>query len=142
MHLFAAGAPSTLTDDDRRRYAAFFNAMASVLPCQKCSQHFAAILVESPIHAGSREELEMWLIDVHNRVRRELGQEEMARDVARAHWAAIAEGRKALGGGGGDIVINDNGVKKKVAIAGIVLVGVALVAILVFRRGSRTPRCR
>ena len=58
------------TRQDKIRYLTFFQALAPVLPCQLCSNHFKANVasINLDVHMASRFTLTRWLFDVHNKV--------------------------------------------------------------------------
>jgi hypothetical protein len=69
--------PEDPTPEDRDNYAAYFNTVASVLPCPKCRRHFAELLREHPVepHLGSGSQLQEWIIERKNDVNRRLGKD-------------------------------------------------------------------
>jgi len=57
----------------------FFDSLRSVLPCPMCRQHYAKHLQKLPIQVQSREDLMMWLFELHNLVNRELGHPQVSK---------------------------------------------------------------
>jgi hypothetical protein len=97
LHLICEAAPAQLTAEQRTHYAAFFQHLAHVLPCGKCSTHLQTILSTSrPLGASitTRERLIDWCIGLHNDVNADLGAMPMDVKDARIHWAAVAAGIK------------------------------------------------
>ena len=79
MHLTAATYPTRPTPADAASYAAFFNSLRNVLPCEGCRRGYDTILATEPTRMtprtfGSREALFKWTVDVHNRVNAKLGK--------------------------------------------------------------------
>ena len=62
--------PVRPTHQDKLNYHRFFQALAPVLPCQLCSNHFKANVasLKNDTHLASRFALTKWLFDVHNKV--------------------------------------------------------------------------
>jgi hypothetical protein len=97
LHLICEAAPAQLTGEQRTHYAAFFQHLAHVLPCGKCSTHLQTILSTTrPLGTSitTRERLVDWCIDLHNDVNADLGAAAMPVDDARRHWSAVAAGKK------------------------------------------------
>jgi hypothetical protein len=96
LHSIALNYPDRPTLADRRVHHEFFHALARVLPCAACREHFAAALRETPVEAalGSRADLFRWLVDVHNRGNVRDGKPEMPADEALSlYMRAYATGR-------------------------------------------------
>lgn len=97
LHLICEAAPAQLTGEQRGHYAAFFQHLAHVLPCGKCSTHLQTILSTSrPLGTSitTRERLVDWCIGLHNDVNADLGAPAMPVEEARRHWSAVAAGKK------------------------------------------------
>jgi hypothetical protein len=145
FHLFVAGAPAQLGEADRARYAAFFAAVAEVLPCGKCSTHFKQVLADMPLTGvDTREALVDWMIAAHNRVNADLGKPLMDEAAARARWAAVASGaRSALdektNGGAGMGAGASAGIGLGLLVVGIV-VGSGAAAFWFKRQRTRSRR--
>jgi hypothetical protein len=76
IHIVAMGAPKELSREQRQQYAAFYNNIAHVLPCNICNEHFQKKLKETPVeqHTGSRQDLFEWTVDMHNSVNHDTGK--------------------------------------------------------------------
>jgi hypothetical protein len=72
MVTFCYPQESTLTDQTRVRN--FVDALARVLPCKKCREHFTALIASDPVDLRSRDHLIEWGIRVHNKVNERLGK--------------------------------------------------------------------
>jgi len=60
------------TPEKQQALREYVSAMATLLPCPKCSRHFADIVPS--LRANSREEALKWSIDAHNNVNARLGK--------------------------------------------------------------------
>lgn len=79
VHLIAATYPARPTPEDKERYAAFFNSLRDVLPCEGCRRGYDTILRTVPTQLtpqvfASTQTLFKWTVDVHNRVNAKLGK--------------------------------------------------------------------
>jgi hypothetical protein len=68
MHIVSLAYPVKPTDADKAGARAFFESLASVIPCPICREHYSAKLKESPIALDSKGELIYWVWDIHNQV--------------------------------------------------------------------------
>lgn len=82
IHMTAANFPCQPTPEDRRRYEAFLESLADVLPCAACRSHFRAMLEGRKGRSlqltaqvlRDRFTLFDWTVRVHNAVNRRLGK--------------------------------------------------------------------
>jgi len=76
MEFVAFNYPTDPTQQDRKNMRNFFSAVAQVLPCQSCREHFQQLLKDYPVenHLDTREALTKWLVEAHNRVNERLGK--------------------------------------------------------------------
>lgn len=103
LHLICEGAPLALDDAHRQHYRAFFEHLAHVLPCEKCSGHMQQLLAAKPLgnDVMTRQHLVDWCIDLHNAVSSDIAKDggathpPMDLAEARKHWSAVAAGKKA-----------------------------------------------
>ena len=74
----------------------FFGSVAPILPCPRCSEHFARALAADPPQVGSRRALVAWLVGIHNAVNRRLKKRELpvAAALAALHAACGGPGRR------------------------------------------------
>jgi hypothetical protein len=68
MHIASLAYPVQPTEADKAGAKAFFESLASVIPCPICREHYSAKIKESPIAVGSKGELIYWVWDIHNQV--------------------------------------------------------------------------
>jgi hypothetical protein len=148
LHLICEAAPAQLTGEQRTHYAAFFQHLAHVLPCGKCSTHLQTILSTTrPLGTSitTRERLVDWCIDLHNDVNADLGAPAMPVDDARRHWSAVAAGKKpafphicqACGGNPAPIASGDALGKWLVAFVGISGLAIGIVGTLAVMSARR-----
>ncbi len=93
LHFVALGCPEQPGADQRRAYRDFFAALGPVLPCERCSRHWAEASAALPVDAfsGSRAALFGWVVQMHNFVNARNGKPEWdARDA----WRVYAEGAR------------------------------------------------
>ncbi len=68
MHIASLAYPVQPTEADKAGAKAFFESLASVIPCPICREHYSAKIKESPIALDSKGELIYWVWDIHNQV--------------------------------------------------------------------------
>jgi hypothetical protein len=68
MHIASLAYPVQPTEADKAGAKAFFESLASVIPCPICREHYSAKSKESPIALESKGELIYWVWDIHNQV--------------------------------------------------------------------------
>jgi hypothetical protein len=69
LHYVTLGYPANPTQEQKEEYKKFFMALATVLPCSVCANHFAENYRKAPLTdviLSDREKLVRWLIDFHN----------------------------------------------------------------------------
>jgi len=78
LHYVSLGAPDQLNESEANQYRNFYESLQYILPCKSCAQNYAKNIIEHPIenHLKTRDDLVRWVIDIHNRVNRELGKRE------------------------------------------------------------------
>lgn len=83
MHYITLSYPDNPTAVDRENVYNFFMLNAKLLPCEKCRNEFNKELQRNPLTnniLSSRQDLIIWLINVHNRVNERLGKPQMTYD--------------------------------------------------------------
>ena len=78
LHAEAQGFPDEPTDTDREHYNTLFMTLRYTLPCPKCREHLSKYIESNPPNVNNREDLEKWVIDMHNAVNMRLGQHELS----------------------------------------------------------------
>lgn len=76
MHIVSLGFPARPNDEDKAGAIAFYNSLASVIPCPICRTHYKTFLEKTPVETavGSRHELIHWVFRLHNDVNEQLGK--------------------------------------------------------------------
>lgn len=76
MHIVSLGYPSKPSEEDKAGAAAFYNSLATVIPCPICKTHYSTFLKKTPVESAlrSRHELIHWVFDLHNNVNEQLGK--------------------------------------------------------------------
>lgn len=74
LHSIAASYSTKPTEQDKADIINFLNSFASLFPCKNCGKHFKELLKENPVKNNSREELVMYMCDIHNIVNKKLGK--------------------------------------------------------------------
>ena len=79
MHYVSLGYPESPSENDKRNYKDFFTSLQDILPCEKCQVNYKQNIYDHPIDKAldSRDSLVKWVIDIHNRVNKELGKNEL-----------------------------------------------------------------
>ena len=68
LHAIAYTYPEEPTPAQKQSVNALYEALAEILPCQKCAQNLAKELEEYPPDVSSREALQRWTHQLHLRV--------------------------------------------------------------------------
>lgn len=76
MHIVSLGYSSKPTDEERAQAIAFYNSLASTIPCPICKTHYKTFLARSPVEAAvnNRQDLIHWVFELHNDVNAQLGK--------------------------------------------------------------------
>ena len=79
MHYVALKYPTNPTEEDKKHYFVFYHNLQFILPCPRCSEHYQKNLLELPIQAAleNNKTLFKWTVDMHNRVNKDLGKNEV-----------------------------------------------------------------
>lgn len=86
LHYITLGYPVKPTEEQKRKYQAFFLLLKDTLPCSICANHFAENLKTMPIDDSvleTKENLVKWLIDLHNVVNKMKGKQVIDYKIAR-----------------------------------------------------------
>ena len=86
IHMLALAYPNEPTDEQKKNYKTFFEALQPVLPCSLCANNYKRhITVELPITEAvlkDKESFVKWSIDMHNLVNKETGKLPLSYDDA------------------------------------------------------------
>jgi hypothetical protein len=84
IHLVALGYPSSPTYTDKRSAKNFFEALANLIPCPICREHYKGHLEKHPIspNLDTNKDLFDWTVKLHNEVNKSLGKPEWTREEA------------------------------------------------------------
>jgi len=58
----------------RQKYKDFFTNVGETLPCKYCRDSYRIFIKENPIRLDSRDEITLWLYEIHNKVNDKLGK--------------------------------------------------------------------
>ena len=58
----------------RQKYKQFFISVGETLPCKYCRISYREFIKENPIRLDSRDDLTLWLYEIHNMVNNKLGK--------------------------------------------------------------------
>jgi hypothetical protein len=79
MHYITLSYPDKPTTTDMNSVRTFFTTVANLLPCEKCRAEYTSLLKQNPLTqqvVSSRNNLSIWLLDIHNKVNVKLGKPE------------------------------------------------------------------
>ena len=79
MHYITLSYPDKPTTTDMNSVRTFFTTVANLLPCEKCRVEYTSLLKQNPLTQrvmSSRNNLSIWLLDIHNKVNVKLGKPE------------------------------------------------------------------
>jgi hypothetical protein len=68
IHIVTLAYPVQPTEADKAGAKAFFESLATVLPCPICRQHYSEKIQQTPIALNSKGDLIYWAWDIHNQV--------------------------------------------------------------------------
>ena len=80
IHQLLRSYPDEPTDDQKAALKQYLSALATLLPCKECSEHFAQLA--GGVDASSRAAALKWSIDTHNSVNKRLGKPVLDYDAA------------------------------------------------------------
>ena len=92
MHIVSLGYPAKPSEEDKEGAAAFYNSLATVIPCPICKTHYRTFLKKTPVESalGSRHELIHWVFDLHNEVNAQLGKPQISFQEYVSHMQSLA----------------------------------------------------
>lgn len=86
IHMLALAYPNQPTDEQKKNYKTFFEALQPVLPCSLCANNYKRHITEElPITEAvltDKESFVKWSIDMHNLVNKETGKLPLSYDDA------------------------------------------------------------
>ena len=68
LHSIPDGAPFEPTDQERSELLNVLKALLHILPCEKCRLHVSHHILENEPMYLNREELRIWIWELHNKV--------------------------------------------------------------------------
>ncbi len=76
MHIVSLGYSATPNEEERAGAAAFYNSLATMIPCPVCREHYREFLKEEPVESATmnRDTLIDWVFRLHNKVNARLGK--------------------------------------------------------------------
>jgi hypothetical protein len=80
MHIVSLAYPAQPTEEDKAGTRAFFESLATVIPCPICRTHYKEMIAASPPAVNSKGELIVWVWEIHNEVNKMLKKPEMSMD--------------------------------------------------------------
>ncbi len=92
MHIVSLGFPLEPTDADRAGAIAFYNSLATTIPCPICKTHYKVFLEKTPVESAvaTRDELIHWVFNLHNDVNAQLGKRRISFQEYVRHMQALA----------------------------------------------------
>ena len=77
LHSVTMEYPDKPSSKDKKQMEAFFNSLKHVLPCDTCSRNLIKNMRKTPLTKkvlSSRDNLVVWLIEIHNDVNKSNGK--------------------------------------------------------------------
>jgi hypothetical protein len=65
--------PKKPTDEQKQEYKKFFSSFSTILPCEKCREHFGKYLKKYPLSSKileSKDNFIIWILAAHNNIRK------------------------------------------------------------------------
>lgn len=66
LHSITFAQPEFPNTEQQNHIRQFFESLAHVIPCKRCSAHYQAFIRDNPVPTENRELLARWLVDLHN----------------------------------------------------------------------------
>ena len=91
IHIVALGYPKNPTYTDKKCSKEFYEALAFLLPCSVCREHYKEYVQEKPISTflDSRTDLIKWTIQIHNKVNKMLGKPEWTLEEVLSYYEKV-----------------------------------------------------
>merc|ERR1712008_312605 len=89
LHKLFAGFPAEIPPDMQTHTATLMESLSHILPCKSCREHLQQHLFSDPVelHLATRDDLERWLVHLHNSVNQDLGKPVLSEEEALQHVA-------------------------------------------------------
>ncbi len=91
FHYVTFAYPDNPTFEDKENYKVFFNSVGTILPCLSCRENYKSHLKIFPLNdnvLSSRQNLVLWLINIHNEVNKMHGKKILTyNDVINIYFA-------------------------------------------------------
>ena len=91
IHIVALGYSKNPTYTDKKCAKEFYEALAFLLPCSVCREHYKEYVQEKPISTflDSRTDLIKWTIQIHNKVNKMLGKPEWTLEEVLSYYEKV-----------------------------------------------------
>ena len=91
IHIVALGYPKNPTYTDKKCAKEFYEALAFLLPCSVCREHYKEYVQEKPISTflDSRTDLIKCTIQIHNKVNKMLGKPEWTLEEVLSYYEKV-----------------------------------------------------
>lgn len=140
LHYVAMGYPNAPSEQDKLTYRTFIETLGHVLPCKRCTGHYAQHLANMPVTdevLANSETLFAWTVQLHNAVNVKAGRKEWTVEEAKRHLLNLPsspEGDKNQEDEQRDVVLLSCGRSKPVqwALVLMLLLCIALIAVYLF----------
>ena len=99
IHISALGYPQKPSYGQKKAAKEFFEALAFLIPCPVCRDHYSKFLQETPISPSldRREDLFKWTVDLHNAVNKQLGKPRVTEADSIAFYSRLgSQGRSPV----------------------------------------------
>ncbi len=96
MHIVSLAYPAQPTEADKAGARAFFESLATVIPCPVCREHYSEKIKASPIAVESKGELIYWVWDIHNQVNTMLNKPTVSIEAFLERMRSLGSSRSAV----------------------------------------------
>lgn len=89
MHYVTFAYPDNPTNDDKQKIIIFITAIANVLPCVACRDHFNQLLKEFPLNdfvLQNKKNLILWLHLMHNIINKQIDKPQYSLDYIKQDY--------------------------------------------------------
>ena len=86
LHTMTVKYPLNPTKLEQTQFLGFMELLGQMYPCGECAAHFRRLLIRHPPRVGSRDEVVIWLCDIHNLTNERLGKSVVDCSTVKDMW--------------------------------------------------------
>eukprot|EP01134_Creolimax_fragrantissima_P005888 CFRG5888T1 len=86
LHTMSVYYPDKPSSEDKKEMKGFIGGLARHYPCTDCASHLQKYMVKKPPSVESREEVSLWMCNMHNEVNKFLGKDQFDCSKVLERW--------------------------------------------------------